>query len=172
MRLVALVLVGLLTAAPAMAQEAAPSNPPVSLDRIRAGLERPAASLVLTAPEVPADFRLHILEQAKIDELIAKLDFKSGPAVPGGLYAYEQRQVTNPSSSPLTQPYAAFSGPEMVTLAIEGLIGHWLAGHLAQGISDAAKARTEQLAREDVAQSIAEYCAARADRDQIVICNR
>jgi hypothetical protein len=175
MRLVSLVFIGLLTAMPAVAQEAAQvaasTDPPVSLDRIRAGLERPTG-IVLANPEPAADFRLHVLEQAKIDELIRALDFKSGPAVPGGLYAYQQQQLMNLSSSPLTRPYAAFSGPELVTLAIENLVGQWLAGHVVSGIKDAARARTERLAREDVAHSIAEYCAAREDRDDIVICSK
>ena len=173
MRLACLLLVGLLTAAPATAQDAAtPADAPVSLDRIRAGLERPAGTLVLKPIDVPADFRLHILEQQKIDALIATLDFKSGPTPPRGLYAYQQQLLVNPASkNPLAQPYAAFSGGELITIAIENLIARYLGGHLMQSLGDAERARAERLAREDVARSIASYCAGRPDRDEIVICN-
>ncbi|MEO8681806.1 MAG: hypothetical protein ABI665_22360 [Vicinamibacterales bacterium] len=171
MRLAGFVFAGVLAAAPAMAQDAASTSAPVSLDHIRAGLERPASTLVLKPVEVPADFRLHVLEQQKIDALIATLDFRSGPVPPGGLYGYEQQRITNPTDSPLSQPYAAFSGAELITVAIENFIARYLGGHLAQSLGDAERARAERLAREEVARSIAGYCAARQDRDDIVICN-
>ena len=60
---------------------------------------------------------------AHIQAILSTLDFKSGPRRPGGLYGYEQQQlIWNKVDRPLAQPYAAFSGGELITLAIEGLI--------------------------------------------------
>lgn len=159
-------------ATPAIGRQAAATDQQASLDRIRAGLERPAGTILLTPIDAPADFRLQILEQQKIDELIAKLDFKSGPVPPGGLYGYEQQRVTNPTSNPLAQPYAAFSGGELLTIAIENIVGRYLGGQLAHSVSEAERARAARLAREEVSRTIAGYCAARQDRNGIVICNR
>ena len=83
---------------------------PVSLDKIRNGLqEKPGLSL-RTIDERPT-FRVQILERQKIEELLATLNFKAGPTPAGGVYMYEQqRQMFNPVDRPLMQPYAAF-GP-------------------------------------------------------------
>jgi hypothetical protein len=44
-------------------------------------------------------FRVEIRERQKIEALLATLDFKSGPAPPGGLYAYEQQRSCSPPST-------------------------------------------------------------------------
>ena len=49
-----------------------------SLDRIRQRLKSKATLDVLRTADIPADFRIEILEQAKLDELLSKLDFSSG----------------------------------------------------------------------------------------------
>jgi hypothetical protein len=186
MRLLYLVLVAALFAVPASAQnpqvssagtaasstEDAPAKTdlPVSLDHIRDGLKKPDSPL-LRANELPPDFRLDIVEQQKIDELLKKLDFKSGPAPGGGLYGYEQqRRLFNPTDRPLQQPYAAFSGGEFLTIAVENLIAKYLGGRLISGISDAERSRAERAAREEIDREIAAYCAARSDRADIQIC--
>src|SRR4051812_40502634 len=107
MRLVSVVLAATLVAVPASAQdrqvssagtpassaEDAPPNAslPVSLDHIREALKKTDSPL-LRSNELPADFRLEIVEQRKIDELLKKLDFKAGPVPGGGLYGYEQQR--------------------------------------------------------------------------------
>ena len=167
MGLAHLIVIGILVAAPAAAQDAGLSSGgsarspakddqstdlPVSLDRIRAGLKKQATDSLLKRVEIPADFRIHVLEQQKIDDMLSKLDFKSGqgPAPAGGLYGYEQqRRLFNPVDHPLTQPYAAFSGGELITIAIENLIARYLGGRVLSSISDAERARAERAARED-----------------------
>ena len=134
MRLILLLLLALGTGLPAGAQTPGPASPagrpsavedtadqsPVSLDRIRDGLKRAEKESILRTLNARADFVVHIEEQAHIDELMKKLDFKSGPAPAGGLYAYEQqRRLFNPVSRPLQQPYAAFSGGEFITKPIK-----------------------------------------------------
>src|SRR5262245_231781 len=137
MRLAHLAIAWILMASPAFGQDAGvspgtsaqssgkdnqPGDLPVSLDRIRAGLKKQATESLLIRTEVPADFRIHILEQQKIDDMLSKLDFKSGtgPTPAGGVYGYEQqRRLFNPVDHPLVQPYAAFSGGELITIAIE-----------------------------------------------------
>jgi hypothetical protein len=146
---------------------------PVSLDRIRAGLKRQATDSLLRRIEIPPDFRIHILEQQKINDMLSKLDFKhlSGPAPAGGLYGYEQQQrLFNSVDHPLVQPYAAFSGGEFITIAIQNLIGKYLGGPIVNAVTGAARARAERAAREEVDQAIADYCAARRDRADIQLC--
>ena len=147
------------------------SDLPVSLDHIREGLKKAPDRSLLRAVELPADFRIVILEQQRINDIMSKLDFKSPPAPAGGLYGYEQqRRLFNPTDRPLMQPYAAFSGGEFLTIALENLIGRYLGGRLINAVSAAERERAERRAREEVDSAIADYCAARPDRDNIQLC--
>lgn len=185
MRLIFLVVAALATAVPAFAQEPPSSSNgagmssqqnsdgdlPVSLDRIREGLKKPQDQ-GLKNLDVKPDFTIQIEEQARIDEIMSKLDFKSGPAPAGGLYGFEQqRRLFNPTDRPLQQPYAAFSGGELITIAIENLIARYLGGRAINAITDAERARAESQARDEVNAAIAAYCAGRADRAEIKLCN-
>lgn len=166
------------TAAPSAAagrpspKEATTDQSPVSLERIREGLKRAEKQSILRTINARADFVVHIEEQAHIDELMKKLDFKSGPAPAGGLYSYEQqRRLFNPVSRPLQQPYAAFSGGEFITIAIENLLGRYLAGKAVDALSSSERSRAENEARREVERSVAEYCNQRSDAYLIQICN-
>ncbi len=184
MRCVALLVVVMLTAgaAPSRAQTAAPSSDPpvadappadlpVSLERIREGLKRAPDQPLREGLARQADFRVEILEQARLDALLKKMDFKSGPAPAGGLYGYEQqRRLFSPLDRPLMQPYAAFSGGELITIAIQNLIARYLGKPLIDSLGDANRARAERAAKEEVDQAIAEYCAGRADRWMMQLC--
>jgi hypothetical protein len=150
-----------------------PGDLPVSLDRIRAGLKRQATDSLLRRVEIPPDFRIQVLEQQKINAMLSKLDFKhlSGPVPAGGLYGYEQQQrLFNSVDHPLVQPYAAFSGGELITIAIENLIARYFGGRIVNAVTDAERARAERAAREEVDKAIADYCAARPDRADIQLC--
>jgi hypothetical protein len=144
---------------------------PVSLDHIREGLKRAPEPSLLRVAELPADFRVHILEQQRINDIMSKLDFKSPPAPAGGLYAYEQqRRLFNPTDRPLMQPYAAFSAGEFFTIAAENLLGKYLGPRIANAISSAGRQRSDRAAREEVDRAIADYCAGRPDRQNIYLC--
>jgi len=175
MRLALLVVTVIALGAPALAQETvgspnAADTPPVSLDRIREGLSKPP-NAGLRNFDVKADFSIQVEEQRHIDEIMSKLEFKSGPAPAGGLYAYEQqRQLFKPSSRPLQQPYAAYSGGEFFTIAIENLWRAYLGDKLTSGLATRSRARDEAGAREEVNQAVADYCASRPDRYQIQLC--
>ena len=65
------------------------------------------------------------------------------------------------------QPYAAYSGGEFLVVALENLLGRYLARHLSSGGSTQP---TDPEAQAEVARAIAEYCAARLDRHTIRIC--
>jgi hypothetical protein len=150
-----------------------PGDLPVSLDHIRTGLKRQATESILKRVEIPPDFRIQILEQQRIDEMLSKLDFShlKAPAPPGGLYGYDQQQrLFNPVDHPLSQPYAAFNGSELITVAIENLIARYVGGRLVNGISDFERARAERAARQEVDKAIADYCAARPDRSDLQLC--
>jgi hypothetical protein len=184
MSLIALVLLVLLTAFPAMAQQPGPSSSvaqqsaaedtgsasqqaeydfPVSLERIREGLERwPARPLLQNIDRKP-DFRQEIQIQAKIDELLSTTlkDVKPGPQPPQGIYGYEQQQrLWNSVDHPLMQPYAAFSSGELITIAVENLAAKYLGGRAVNAVNDWQRARAQEAARAEVARAIAEYCAA------------
>jgi hypothetical protein len=154
----------------AAAPTSPPSNPgdglPVSLDKIREGLERPAAGQIFRDRNLEAgpDFRIQIEARRKIDELLATLDFKSGPAPAGGLYAYEQQRLTTPSvDNPLAQPYAAFNQGQLLTVLVENLAGRYLATQASEAVTKTLRARAEAAARQDVQNAVAAYCAAKTD---------
>ena len=187
MRLILLLVTAIALGTSAWAQEPALPSPdagkasqaedagaplPVSLDRIREGLKKPPDSTLLHTYDMKPDFSIQIQEQAHIDELMSKLDFKSGPAPAGGLYSYEQqRRLFNPTDRPLQQPYAAFSGGELITIAIENLIGRFIGSRAIGAIGSAERAHAEAEARKEVDQAVADYCAQRQDRYEIQLCN-
>lgn len=180
MRLVSLVLIATMAAGPAWAQgvqsspapSASADKPsftlPVSLENIREGLARPH---VLRGLDRKPDFSVSIEESRRLEEMFRALEFKMGPPPPGGLYAYEQQRLLfNPTDHPLSQPYAAFSGGELITLAIEGLVGRWLGGLAKDGLSAAERRAAEKNAREEVKRAIAQFCAEQPDRSHFEIC--
>jgi hypothetical protein len=150
-------------------KEDAKRDLPVSLDKIRDALTQ-APAPVLRGLNEQAHFKVEIVERQKverqkIEELLATLDFRSGPAPPGGLYAYEQQRIVRPPvDNPLAQPYAAFSTSELLTLAIESLIVKYLGGRALAAVTSAERARAEQAAREEVARAMADVCAAQPNR--------
>jgi hypothetical protein len=183
MRLFLLLLALMVAGAPVAAQDGKPSMPPtaedagpdelpVSLERIREGLASGPSTLSLSALEKPPDFKVEVQERRVLEEILATLDFKTGPAPAGGLYSYEQQQrLFNPVDRPLAQPYAAFSAGEAITIAIENLIGRYLGGRLAETVSSAERAKAEAAARRDVAGAIEKYCAADPERaKRLSIC--
>ena len=136
----------------------------MSIENIREALSKPPALLGL---DRKPDFTVTIEEQRRLEELFRAIEIKMGPPPPGGLYAYEQQRLLfNPTDNPLVQPYAAFSGPQLITLAIENLIGRYVIGR----VSGAQRARAEKVARAEVKRAIAEFCAKQADRAHIEIC--
>jgi hypothetical protein len=152
------------SAKPASSSEdaaAAAAPLPVSLDRIREALARAPAKPLLSGLERQPDFKIQIEERRTIEQILEKLDFKTGPAPPGGIYGYEQQQrLFNPVDRPLMQPYAAFSGGELLTIAIENLVLKYLGGRVLHAVSTAERERAEEAARAEVARAIAAYCAA------------
>ncbi len=187
MRLTALLFAGILAATPVAAQGPPASSPdheaatpvgtaandlPVSLDRIREALKKTPEQPILQGLDRKADFRVEVQEKAKLEEILKKLDFKRGPVPAGGLYSYEQQQrLFNPVDHPLMQPYAAFSGGELITIAIQNLIARYLGKPVVNALTDAAHEHDERAAKEEVDRSIAEYCASRPDRWNITLCN-
>jgi hypothetical protein len=164
-----LLFTAILAAAPARAgQQPASSGQdeqtsfdlPVSLDKIREGLERTPTLSLRDVDERPT-FRVQILERQKIEELLSTLDFKSGPTPAGGIYWNEvQRQMWPAVENPLRQPYAAYSQGELLTILVENLVGKYLAGKAVEAISSAERRHAEAAARDEVQQAIRDYCSA------------
>lgn len=180
MRLCALLFTAILTAPAAWAQPPAKKpvedtqlNLPVSLDKIREGLETTPIINLRTIDERPT-FRVMIRERQRIEELLASLDLKSSsPAPGGGLYGYEmQRQMFPSVDHPLAQPYAAFSQPQLLTLLVENLARMYLADRVTHAITNAERARAQAAAREEVRQAVADYCGAQPNAGAgILICD-
>jgi len=181
MRLILLAFTAALLARPVSAREAGSSAPedtgaafdlPVSLDRIKEGLERSPTLSFRTLDERPT-FRMQILERQKIEELLSTLDFKSGPSPAGGIYWNEvQRQMWPSVEHPLNQPYAAFSQGELLTILVENLAGKYLGGKALNAVGRAERSRAEAAAHQEVQQAIREYCSAQPDNGSgIEICS-
>ncbi len=156
---------------PAAAQAQASSAPtgPAALSRIRQGLAKTTVKrpLLEAGLERTADFRVEILEQAGFYEFLSKMEVNTGPVPAGGLYGYEQqRRLFSPTSRPLAQPYAAFSGGELITIALQNILGRYLIDKLV----NATSSHDAQAAREEVALEILAYCGSRPDRARIAIC--
>jgi hypothetical protein len=135
-------------------------NLPVSLDKIKGALQQSPGVPLLKIDEHPT-FRVQIRERQKIEALLATLNFKSEPVPAGGIYMQEQQRLMfNPVDNPLVQPYAAFNQGELLTILIENLVGHYLAGKTGEAISKAERARAEAQAKEEVRTAVAEYCNA------------
>jgi hypothetical protein len=182
MRLMALLLVASLSGAAAMPQQGAGAPPavppssepdakaatprdlPVSLDKIRDGLDRPTMpGRLLKGVDNAPTFHIEILEQRKIEELLSTLDFKGGPKPPGGVYAYEQQRVMFPAvDNPMAQPYASFNPGELAVMAAESAAVNTLgAKYIAKALKNAFRSSQQQAARAEVERAIAEYCAAK-----------
>ena len=173
MRLLALLFTAILTASPSGAQQTAssppaePSSPAqdgprfsVSVAKIREALETTPALSLRTLDERPT-FRVQIQDRQRIEELLATLNFKTGPIPAGGLYMAEQQRVMFPSvDNPLRQTLAAFNQPELLTILIENLVGKYLAGKALHAMSTAERARAEAAARDEVRTAVAQYCSA------------
>ena len=171
MRLITLLVAVTLSSPPALAQtqpassgatrassaEDAASTLPVSVERIREALAKVPDMPRLRGLNERPTFRVTIEERLAVEDLFKGVDFSPGPIPPGGIYAYEQqRLLSNPGSRPLAQPYAAFSGGELLTIALQNLVARYLARAFA-GVQD----RAEQAAAErEVEQAIRDYCAA------------
>jgi hypothetical protein len=135
-------------------------NLPVSLDRIKDKLQQSEGVPVLKIDERPT-FRIQIRERRQIEELLATLNFKAGPTPAGGVYMQEQQRVMfNPVDHPLMQPYAAFGPGQLLTILIENLVGHYLAGKTGDAVSKIERARAEGQARDEVRAAVGEYCNA------------
>lgn len=177
MRLFLLLFALIVAALPAGAQDAgAPSSAdgggsaqgdtarpelPVSVDRIREALATAPDRPLLRGIGERADFSLTIEERVILEDFFKPSDFQVGPAPPGGLYAHEQQQlVFNPVDRPLAQPYAAYGGAELLTLAIQGLLFKYLGEEVTDRVIAARQAADEAAARKTVLEAISAYCAA------------
>ena len=59
--------------------------------------------------------------------------------MPGGLYGYEQQQnMWSSVNHPLMQPYAAYTGGEFATIAIENVVGRLVGGPIVRAVASAA----------------------------------
>ena len=184
MRLILLLVAAMLASVAAVAQPSQASPPastpqdeapsqalPVSIDRIRELLARAPAESVIRGLDRQPDYKITVEERRFLKDILESLDVKTGPAPPGGLYAYEmQQQVWNTRNSPLVRPYAAFTSGELAQVSITSILGALVTRYLTNGVMNLSRTEAENLAREDVRRAIEEYCSGRPDRSFIEIC--
>jgi len=154
--------------------DARPEELPASLDRIRDALAKAPSKPLLDTLKKPPDFSVTIEQPFAVERFFRPEHFKAGPVPAGGLYGYQQQQLLwNSVDHPLAQPYAAFSGGELLTIAIENLLGKYLGGRLFQAVTTAEDAAAAAAAHAEVMRAITEYCAARPNGGVgIRICER
>lgn len=156
---------------PAAAQDAPSFDLPVSLDRIRKELGRSPAISLQSMRDQPT-FRIEVQERNRLQDLLLTLDFSTGPAPGGGIYAAEMQRVMFPSvSNPLRQPLAAFNQPELLTILIQTLAGTYIAKKVVGAISESDRDAAEAAAKEELRRAITLYCAGQPNNGAgIAIC--
>src|SRR6188474_1081662 len=137
------------TAVPSWVRAIEMPDVPFSLERIRELLARPAP-LQQTLLKRPT-FKVEVEERRHIQDLISTLDFqgtKPGPVPRGGIYNYETQRVmmSSVSAGPMMQPYAAFNGGELLTLAFEGLLSKYLGMRAVGAVTAADRERAASAA--------------------------
>jgi len=151
-------------APPSDAVQKSDSELPVSLSKIREALQTKPMLSLGTLDERPI-FRMQIDERQKIEELLATLNFKAGPVPAGGVYMAEQNRIMFPPvDNPLRQQFGAFNQGELLTILIENLAGHYLAGKAANAISKTERANAEASAKEEVRTAVTQYCSRQPNR--------
>jgi hypothetical protein len=192
MRLIPLVVAALLVGGPASAQEP-PASPargaqspaedgatptlPVSLDRIREGLNQPVDEPSLRSLSERADFIVTIQEDVKdrttFQKSLETIDVSGGPTPAGGLYAYEQQRVLSRMNRPYEfQPLAGFSSGELLQVAITSALSRLFGTQLANMFGELSRTGAERAAHEQVERAVAEYCARQPNGgDGIAICS-
>jgi hypothetical protein len=133
-----------------------------ALDRIRQRLAGPAP-VQMSLDQQPT-FRIQIEEGRHMLELARSLqldvtEVDTRPPPPGGVYGYEHQRIAMAAlDRDRMEPYAAFSGSEFVTLAVESLLVKYLGTRAWNAITDSDRQRAAAAAREEVALAIRQYC--------------
>jgi hypothetical protein len=163
------------TSAPAQApvETAPPEQTTGSLERIRALLKKDPESVLLRQADLPTIYKIQIIEQQKLDELLSKLEIGNpGPRPWGGNALYEQSwRLFNPVDNPLMQPYAVFSPGELVDVSLKTLLFHFLGKGALKGVDALRDKVRESAAQREVDLAIAQFCEKRPDRSDIKLCN-
>src|SRR5262245_10242235 len=145
-------------------EDAAPPRLTISAERVRELLQDPGP--IQQSLEKQPTFRIRIEEREKflmfLKSTLSLEPADTRPPPPGGLYAYEQQRIALAAidrSGTRMEPYAVFSGPELITLALEGLAMKYLGGRALEAVTDSERKRAEAAAREEVTRAIRQYCA-------------
>lgn len=140
----------LVLALAAVDQPAAPTPTPADqqVERVRAALEKPPSKL--TAPQVRADFSVHIEVRRPLQDIFDKPPWQLPPI----------------GWRPPAVGYTAFGGIPMMNLDLMAI-----GGAIARGVNDARHAHAAHNASEEVRQAIAEYCAVQPNAATISICS-
>ena len=138
------------------------------------GCQRGRPRSCLSALEKPPDFKVEVQERRVIEDILATLDFKTGPVPAGGVYALEQQQrLFNPVDRPLAQPLATFCSRGGDYDRDRKPDWQVLGGRLAEAVSGAERAKAEAAARRDVAGAIEKYMRGGCQRaKRLSICTR
>jgi hypothetical protein len=147
--------------------EKAPDDLPISMDRIRQALEQSSDKppLVGLGPGEVPNYRLEVHAPRGLQDLLDSMRFDTGPTPPGGLYGYEQQQnVWSKQQHPEMQPYGAFGQGEAITILLENLLEKYMVARVADAVTNARHATSEEAAREEVQRALAEFWAYQAQQ--------
>jgi hypothetical protein len=160
-----------LVPAPARAQSAAETSPPVvsepavaalnpdrlpiDIDKIQRALARRPAIKLETQRSV---FRIEIFGRRPTIEDILGRDFLKGPTPAGALTHQEFLNLVTPKD---VQGYAAFSNKEGMTVAATSLALQWALQKAIQKFNDAKEDRAREAAKKEVEDALAELRRAR-----------
>ena len=123
------------------------NDSPVSVERIQRALAKPAP-LILDDASVTPTFRVVVREEQRFQNLKLRdlSDVGHEPRIPGGLHAFEQRQLQgNPW---IGQPIITIDVLPMIEAAVEAF-------------GRAHRVRAEKAARDEVRQALLEFCGTR-----------
>lgn len=148
-----MMLAGPQAAAPA----SAPSDLPVSLDRIQRALAAPPA---LDLKEQHPVFRLEVYGRKPTLEEILGQRFWIGPTPYGGMTHTEFLEMVTPKEA---QPFGAFTGKYLVAQTALTLMEQWALKTAIKKFQDASNAREREAARKEVMDALAALEKARRE---------
>ena len=100
-------------------------------------------------------FRIEVQERNRLQDLVASLDFRSGPVPAGGSTRLRcSASCSRRCRTRFVSRYAAFNQPELLTILIQTIAGTYLAGRAASAITNAEQAAAEEAARQELRRTI------------------
>lgn len=143
--------------------DAGSSALPVSLDRIRRGLERADRHDALVLPDMPI-FSVSVERRLpRLDAYYGSGRWTYGPAMPSAMSHREFLEAVTPKDA---LPYGSFTSGELAQVVATSLGSAYLLQTLTSAIKDAFRKRKEADAKREVQETLDEIERARRAQDR------